>query len=82
MTKGLSEDELIIIVCVAAAVLALLVIISVLICVYCCKKGKNKTGEKTPEKCNDWGSECQVKICQYFTLDMHIWHLLLSRYSY
>lgn len=42
MTKGLSEDELIIIVASSAAVLALLVIISVLVCVYCCKKGKNK----------------------------------------
>ena len=46
MTKGLSEDELIIIVCVAAAVLALLLLISVLVCVYCCKKGKNEKGEK------------------------------------
>merc|ERR1712025_1020871 len=53
MTKGLSEDELIIIVCVAAAVLALLFLISVLVCVYCCKKGKNEKvesgeDEKTP----------------------------------
>jgi len=50
MTKGLSEDELIIIVCVAAAVLALLVIISVLVCVYCCKKGRNKKVENVGDK--------------------------------
>ena len=46
MTKGLSEDELIIIVASTAAALALLLLISVLVCVYCCKKGKDEKGEK------------------------------------
>jgi len=53
MTKGLSEDELIIIVASTAAALALLLLISVLVCVYCCKKGKDEKvnsgeGKKTP----------------------------------
>lgn len=52
LTKGLSENELIIIVAVAAAILALLLIISILVCVYCCRKGKAEKVEsgrsKTP----------------------------------
>jgi len=53
LTKGLSEDELIIIVAVAAGVLALVLVISILVCVYCGKKGKGEKGEngeaKTPK---------------------------------
>eukprot|EP00090_Calanus_glacialis_P045715 TRINITY_DN8668_c0_g1_i1.p1 TRINITY_DN8668_c0_g1~~TRINITY_DN8668_c0_g1_i1.p1 ORF type:complete len:1080 (-),score=259.44 TRINITY_DN8668_c0_g1_i1:89-3328(-) len=53
LTKGLSEDELIIIVAVAAGVLALVLVSSILVCVYCGKKGKGEKGEngeaKTPK---------------------------------
>jgi len=53
LTKGLSEDELIIIVAVAAGVLALLLVLSILVCVYCGKKGKGEkvesAGGKTPK---------------------------------
>ena len=45
LTKGLSEDELIIIFEVAAGVLALVLVISILVCVYCGKKGKGEKGK-------------------------------------
>ena len=41
LTKGLTEDELIIIVALAAAVLALLLVIAIILCIYCTRRGKD-----------------------------------------
>jgi len=47
LTKGLTEEELIIIVAVAAAILALLFVLAIILCIYCARRGKEEKYEKT-----------------------------------
>jgi len=71
LTKGLSEDELIIVITIAAAVLALLLVISLLVCFYCGKKGKGEKVQSSKGKNSKSDGEPHTDKSFYENLPFH-----------